>query len=164
MLNLYLDKSNKDKCLDRIDYDFMHRYDPSWADNDMMNIILGTVDGSKLVLPPYSVVHPEWGGLDINRISGGCKALLCLYNMPGVMISSRRFGDNCASMIKLISDRKDVNIWYDYAFWFVDDQSAYFPEYDETANSFKEIIAIRAKHHSDIGLLNPMKSADYWPY
>lgn len=86
-----------------------------WLQDDMIGKMIESVDKSKL--EGLRVVSPVLGDISIRDLSGGCKTLITMYNIPEAKYMSHELGDNCIKWVFEIAKIKDVTLVY----------SSYFP-------------------------------------
>lgn len=148
MLYLYFNsKEIYDKVITYPDKAFQTRYKREWALNKFTKRIIEEVDKAAYIAP--NVCESEvYGTFSLDKASGGSKCLIYLANKYPGILPIEFLGDNCAELLRDISNEVDCHIWYNWAFKFADNQVAYFPEYDETYTGHRNI-TIRALELKD---------------
>ena len=88
---------------------FRYNYDPAWFDDPFVQEMIREVDntvfvgGSVFESPVLGMIPPE-------RLSGGVKTLIMIYEMPEKIFDATSCGPNCAHMLMEIGKRKDVTV------------------------------------------------------
>ena len=104
-------------CIRDIDLYFDNVYDESWLEDTFVREMIVSVDQSE-VIGNQLIVSPILGQIPPERLSGGVKALICMYEMD-VYIDLIVCGSNCEEYILRIADKKDITVGmsgYDIAF------------------------------------------------
>lgn len=96
-------------CIRDIDLYFDNVYDDCWLDDDLVKKMIADVDQSEVV-SRQCIISPVLGQIPPERLSGGVKALICLYKLPEVYIDLIVCGSNCEKWIAEIAGRKDIHI------------------------------------------------------
>lgn len=150
MLNGYFNKMKLRKQLvPAFEREFLNYFPFLKITDPICAEVIHEIDQSTLI-PERGIVHsPEFGYMPVDRISGGAKCLLLLYARPDLLLYASAMGENCSYMLKKVSDLVDCRLWIDYAFPFQSDQAIHFPQYNETAYSFKEYLDIKGRHSDD---------------
>lgn len=149
MLNIYFDKQKLwDRIMKAPDSAFQFIYKKEWSTNKFTKRIVEEIEGAKYVAPNICESE-DYGIFALKDISGGGKCLIYLANQYPCVIMSHSMGDNCARLLCDISSEVDCNILFTHPFKFVDDQIAYFPEYDETHIGRKDIFLSALPHYND---------------
>lgn len=130
---------NEMYCADKY---FDLNYFPEWLDDPLVKEIIKDVDKSEVISgyaiksPILGVVSPEW-------LSGGTKALICMYkDENGFVFNGTDCGDNCAKWILEISKIKDLYITFHHIMDFGKDTKfeCYIENYDITTYNYKEFL------------------------
>lgn len=88
---------------------FKYNYDPAWFEDPFVQDMILEVDRTKYV--KGSVFDsPVLGAIPPERLSGGVKTLIMIYEMPDRVFDATSCGENCARMLLEIGRRKDVTV------------------------------------------------------
>lgn len=90
-----------------IDKYFNNVYDEEWFDDPYVKNMIQDIDGSK-VLDRYCIQSPVLGQIPPEKLSGGVKALICMYKMDDFYVDLIVCGKNCEKWIVDIADKKDI--------------------------------------------------------
>lgn len=132
MLRLYFDEQRwKDKIVDSPKASFPYLFKEEWGYNKFTERIITEIDKAKFI-PPAVCIHEDYGTFPITNAAGGSRILIYLANQYPGMFESSSMGDNCAQLLYDISKEVDCDILLNHLFEFVPEQTAYFPEFDET--------------------------------
>ena len=93
--------------------------EPSWFQDKIIADMIADVDKSRL--EGLRVVSPVLGDISVRDLSGGCKTLICMYNMEGAKILSHELGDNCFKWVLKMAEKKDVTLVYSSIFIIPDE-------------------------------------------
>lgn len=104
MLSIYIGK-DWDSIV-AIDSYYNHVSYKEWYDDPVVRQIIKDIDGSDVVSTEM-VMHPLLGGLPMEKISGGAKALILLYKGSEFPVDLMVCGDNCQEWIARISKMVD---------------------------------------------------------
>lgn len=91
-----------------------------WFKDDIIKEMIKDVDNSEL-LSPYCIQSPVLGQIPPERLSGGVKMLIAMYNIkdPEMQYYATRMGDNCAKWIVEIAKNKDIRILLNHHMEFI---------------------------------------------
>ncbi len=95
-------------CIRDIDLYFDNVYEEKWLEDDLVKEMIASVDHSEVV-GNQLIVSPVLGQIPPERLSGGVKALICMYKTDAY-IDMIVCGPNCEEWILKISDKKDITI------------------------------------------------------
>ena len=95
-------------------------YESTWFKSTMAENILKTIDGAKYISGEY--IESRYGtGMSPVDLSTGCKTLLLLLNMPDIIVSGDRMGDNCYPVLLAMAKESDYYItlghWVNFKPW-----------------------------------------------
>lgn len=90
-----------------VDTYFNNTYDDAWLDDPFVKKIIRTVDDSE-VQGRQCIVSPVLGQIPPERLSGGVKALILLYEEDDFYTDLIVCGSNCEDLILDIAERKDI--------------------------------------------------------
>lgn len=107
MLNVYFGDL-PDAIYDTDTY-FNFTYDDDWLLSDFAREVIRKVDKSE-VLDRGAVQSPVFGIIPPERLSGGTKTLLLIWNCPDIVCNASTCGDNCAPFILKMARKKDITI------------------------------------------------------
>jgi hypothetical protein len=107
MLKVYFGFDNE--CIRDIDLYFDNVYDDVWFDDELVKEMVEDVDKSKVV-SRQCIESPILGQIPPERLSGGVKALICMYKEPESYIDLIVCGPNCEKWISKISELSDFRV------------------------------------------------------
>ena len=104
---------NDDSILD-IDGYFDNVFEYDWLDDEFVREMIKSIDNSE-VLSNQCVKNPVLGQIPPEKLSGGVKALICLWKMTdedfdGLTIDLIVCGENCEDWLVKIYDIKDITV------------------------------------------------------
>lgn len=144
---LYIRYDCDDSLWRIIDIDFPEFFEMSWLSDPVCLDIIKGVDNAEW--NGASMVSTVDGTLfEINGLSTGTKALLLLYKLDDVHMSSVKFGDNCSPYLLEIAKLKDISIYIEHNLHFPEDQfRAYsvlkgreYTSYEEYVREYLEVL------------------------
>jgi hypothetical protein len=97
------------ECIRDIDLYFDNVYDDAWFDDELVKEMIEDVDKSKVV-SRQCIESPILGQIPPERLSGGVKALICMYKEPESYIDLIVCGSNCEKWISRISELTDFRV------------------------------------------------------
>ena len=92
-----------------IDLYFDNVYDDRWLEDEFVKQMIKDVDGSEVV-SPACIESPVLGQIPPEKLSGGVKALVVLYEMEDAYIDLIVCGPNCEKWLSQISEKKDNHV------------------------------------------------------
>ena len=107
MISVYFG-NDKSAILD-IDIFFNNVFYYEWLDDPLVRELIKDVDNSD-VLSNQCIQSPILGQIPPERLSGGVKALICLYKMDEFLVDLIVCGENCEKWISKISQLKDIRV------------------------------------------------------
>jgi hypothetical protein len=107
MLKVYFGFDNE--CIRDIDLYFDNVYDDVWFDDELVKEMVEDVDKSEVV-SRQCIESPILGQIPPERLSGGVKALICMYKEPESYIDLIVCGPNCEKWISKISELSDFRV------------------------------------------------------
>ena len=107
MLNVYF--GDMPEAIYDTDTYFNFTYDEEWLLSDFAREVIRKVDKSE-VLDRGAVESPVFGIIPPERLSGGTKTLLLIWNCPDRVFNASTCGDNCARFILKMAREKDITI------------------------------------------------------
>lgn len=105
MLNIYF--GYDEEAILSIDKYFNNTYDEEWLDDPFVRKMVYDIDGSK-VLDKFCIQSPVLGQISPEKLSGGVKALICMYKMDDFYVDLIVCGKNCERWIAEIADKKEI--------------------------------------------------------
>lgn len=136
-------------CADAIfntDMYFNNTYDREWLDIDLMKKMIKDIDKSE-VIDSFAIKSPVFGIMPVEKLSGGAKTLMLIYNNPEMIFNASTCGDNCAKWIKKFAEEKDFVINLYHAMEFPNGKiNAYIVNGREIIHSMDEIYVYADKY------------------
>lgn len=131
---------------------FKNSYEPEWIESELAKKIILDIDGSE-VLSSECINSPVLGQIPPERLSGGTKTLLLIFNEPEHIFNASTCGDNCAKWLLEIGKQKDITINLRHMMSFGKD--VYFDIYikngGEIVHTMKELVPIAHKYLNEMG-------------
>lgn len=90
-----------------VDTYFNNTYDDAWLDDPFVRKIVHVVDTSE-VKDRQCILSPVLGQIPPERLSGGAKALILLYEEDDFYTDLIVCGSNCEELILDIAEKKDI--------------------------------------------------------
>lgn len=100
---------------------FKYNYDPEWLKDSFVQEMIKDVDNSEYV-DGLVINSPILGPIPPERLSGGLKTLIMIYEKPELIFDATSCGENCAKWLLEIGKKKDVKVKLEYFMTF--DKSA----------------------------------------
>ncbi len=91
-----------------VDTYFNNTYDEEWLDDPFVKEIIKTVDGSE-VKDRQCILSEVLGQIPPERLSGGAKALILMYEEEDFYTDLIVCGANCESLILEMAQKKDIS-------------------------------------------------------
>jgi hypothetical protein len=88
---------------------FKFNYQPEWLEDPDVQQMIQDVDRSQ-VLGNGAIDSPVLGVIAPVSLSGGVKALILIDKVPDKVFNASNCGDNCASWLLRIGQKKDVTV------------------------------------------------------
>lgn len=95
-------------CIRDIDLYFDNVYEEAWLEDDLVKEMILDVDQSE-VIGTQLIISPVLGAIPPERLSGGVKALICMYKTDAY-IDLIVCGKNCEKWIIKISKYKEITV------------------------------------------------------
>ena len=128
-----------DTAIFNTDMYFNNTYDIKWFSDDLMKKVIKDVDKSD-VINSEAINSPVFGVMPVEKLSGGVKTLMLIYNNPADIFNASTCGDNCAKWIKRFAKEKDFVINLHHAMNFDGGRfDAYIVNGDEVITSMDEL-------------------------
>ena len=96
---------------------FNYNYDPAWLKDPFVQDMIKGVDNSTYV-DGLVIDSPVFGPIPPERLSGGVKTLIMIYEKPELVFNATSCGPNCAPWLLEIGKRKDVTVNLEYLMMF----------------------------------------------
>lgn len=90
-----------------VDMYFNNTYDDEWFDDEFVKRIVKEIDGSE-VSDRQLIISPVLGQIPPERLSGGAKTLILLYETEDFYTDLIVCGSNCEDILLDIGEEKDV--------------------------------------------------------
>ena len=88
---------------------FKNTYQDSWFDDEFARAMIKGVDKAT-VIEGTLIDSPVLGKIGPERLSGGVKTLLLVYNVPNKVFNASTCGDNCARWLLRMGRDRDVTV------------------------------------------------------
>lgn len=125
---------------------FNNTYDREWFDDEMMQKLIKDIDKSE-VESAFAIKSPVFGVIPAEKLSGGVKTLMLIYNHPEMIFNASTCGDNCSKWIKKFSEEKDFIINLYHAMIFPKEKiNAYILNGGEVIHSMDELFLCADKY------------------
>ena len=92
---------------------FKYNYHPEWFKDEFVQEMILAVDKSRYV-DGLVIDSPVLGPIPPERLSGGVRTLIMIYERPDLVFDATSCGENCAEWLLEIGKRKDVKVKLDY--------------------------------------------------
>ena len=99
---------------------FKYNYKPEWLKDEFVQEMILGVDNSKYI-DGLVIDSPILGPIPPERLSGGVKTLIMIYEKPELVFDATSCGENCAPWLLEIGNKKDVTVNLEYLMPFNDD-------------------------------------------
>ena len=96
---------------------FKYNYKPVWLADPLVQKMIKDVDDSTYV-DGLVIDSPVLGPIPPERLSGGVKTLIMIYERPDLIFDATSCGQNCAKWLLEIGKIKDVTINLEYMMTF----------------------------------------------
>lgn len=113
MLRIYYGDLENENYIFNPDAYFNNSYEDEWIVNPMSRQMIADIDGSEVV-GPRLINSPFLGAIPAERLSGGVKTLILMNFDREHIFNASACGDNCASWILKISEKKELTIRLGY--------------------------------------------------
>ena len=135
---LYIHTTAPENCIMKVDYWFNRHKENSWFNTGLIKEIIKGIDKTEAVKDQY-LESPIFGGMSPDRLSTGCKAVITMLvqNRP---VYASCCGDDCASWILQVAEKKDAHIYLRHCLGFPDIFEAVFVETGVSISSYKEYV------------------------
>ncbi|MBP3782625.1 MAG: DUF4869 domain-containing protein [Butyrivibrio sp.] len=96
---------------------FKFNYNPEWLKDPFVQKMIKDVDNSTYI-DGLVIDSPVLGPIPPERLSGGVKTLIMIYEKPELIFDATSCGENCAKWLLEIGKFKDVTINLEYLMTF----------------------------------------------
>ena len=96
---------------------FKFNYEPGWFQDSFVQEMIKGVDDSRYV-DGLVIDSPVLGAIPPERLSGGLKTLIMIYEKPEMTFDATSCGQNCAKYLIEIGKKKDVLVNLEYLMTF----------------------------------------------
>ena len=121
MLNIIFNRDTKDiedkNYVLSPDTYFKYNYEEEWFEDELVKKMVLDVDSSS-VISAHAIDSPVLGVIAPERLSGGVKALIIMYQEPDLIVNASSCGNNCAKWILEIGKMQDITIRLGYEMEF----------------------------------------------
>lgn len=111
MLNIIFNRGTKDiedkNYVFSPDTYFKYNYEEEWFEDELVKKMVLDVDSSS-VISAHAIDSPVLGVIVPERLSGGVKALIIMYQEPDLIVNASSCGNNCAKWILEIGKMQDI--------------------------------------------------------
>lgn len=107
MLKVMFGKDLPD-CITSISTYFNNMYELSWFEDDIVKQIIKDIDKSEL--NGVAVLSPVLGSIPVEKLSGGAKGLILMYELDDFVSDLISYGNNCEDWILKLSSMKDITV------------------------------------------------------
>ena len=98
---------------------FKYNYKPEWLKDPFVQEMILSVDKSRYV-DGLVIDSPVLGPIPPERLSGGVKTLIMIYEKPELCFNATSCGENCAEWLLEIGKKKDVTVCLEYLMTFAE--------------------------------------------
>ena len=88
---------------------FKNTYQPEWLVEPFAKAMIRDVDRSEVV-GPQLIQSPVLGPIPPERLSGGVKTLILIWQVPEKVFNASNCGDNCAPWLLKMGKERDITI------------------------------------------------------
>ncbi len=96
---------------------FKYNYRPDWLKDPFVQEMILGVDKSRYI-DGLVIDSPVLGPIPPERLSGGVKTLIMIYEKPELCFNATSCGENCAKWLLEIGKKKDVTVCLEYLMTF----------------------------------------------
>ncbi len=126
---------------------FKYNYHPEWLKEPFVQQMIEDVDHSRYV-DGLVIDSPVLGPIPPERLSGGLKTLIMIYERPDLIFDATSCGDNCAKWLLEIGKQKDVlvNLNYLMTFKAYEPFQIYIENEGKMVSDYSSFLFIAAKY------------------
>ena len=96
---------------------FKYNYKPDWLKDPFVQKMIREIDHSEYI-DGLVINSPVFGPIPPERLSGGVKTLIMIYERTDLVFNATSCGENCAGALLEIGKRKDVLVNLEYLMTF----------------------------------------------
>lgn len=134
------------KIIYNTDMYFNNTFRPEWLEDGMIQKVIKSVDKSE-VINGSSINSPVFGTMPPQKLSGGVKTLMLIYQRPDLIFNASTCGDNCAKWIEKFAKEKDFVINLYHTMHFSEKNfKAYIVNADKVVDSYDEYVFMADKY------------------
>lgn len=121
---------------------FKNVYEDQWITDDFDKQMIQDVDKS-IVLDNGVIDSPVLGKIPPERLSGGVKTLILIYQMPDKVFNASACGDNCAKWLLKMAEMEDRTVNLRHLMDFGSGEfSLHILNTDQIVHSMKELVPV----------------------
>lgn len=121
---------------------FKNVYEDQWITDDFDKQMIQDVDKS-IVLDSGVIDSPVLGKIPPERLSGGVKTLILIYQMPDKVFNASACGDNCAKWLLKMAETEDRTVNLRHLMDFGSGEfSLHILNTDQIVHSMEELVPV----------------------
>lgn len=121
---------------------FKNVYENQWITDDFDKQMIQDVDKS-IVLDSGGIDSPVLGKIPPERLSGGVKTLILIYQMPDKVFNASACGDNCAKWLLKMAETEDRTVNLRHLMDFGSGEfSLHILNTDQIVHSMEELVPV----------------------
>lgn len=121
---------------------FKNVYEDQWITDDFDKQMIQDVDKS-IVLDSGVIDSPVLGKIPPERLSGGVKTLILIYQMPDKVFNASACGDNCARWLLKMAETEDRTVNLRHLMDFGSGEfSLHILNTDQIVHSMEELVPV----------------------
>ncbi len=121
---------------------FKNVYEDQWITDDFDKQMIQDVDKS-IVLDSGVIDSPVLGKIPPERLSGGVKTLILIYQMPDKVFNASACGDNCAKWLLKMAETEDRTVNLRHLMDFGSGEfSLHILNTDQIVHSMQELVPV----------------------
>ena len=147
MLHIYYGELDTPEYIFNPDVFFNNSYEEAWITDSFSKAMIKDIDGSE-VIGARLIESPFLGAIPTERLSGGVKTLMLMNFDEEHIFNASACGDNCASWILKIAQKKELTIRLGYLMNFgLDHFDIEIVNLNQTVHTMKELNEAVLDHH-----------------
>jgi len=124
---------------------FKYNYDPEWFKDPFVRKMMLGVDKSSYV-DGLVINSPVLGPIPPERLSGGLKTLIMIYEKPEYVFNATSCGENCAHWLLEIGKKKDVTVCLEYLMTFEEPFKVFVKNEDRAVTDAEDYLVTAMKY------------------
>ena len=124
---------------------FKYNYRPEWLAEPFVQEMIRGVDNSTYI-DGLVINSPVLGPIPPERLSGGLKTLIMIYEKPELIFNATSCGENCALWLLEIGKQKDVTVNLEYLMTFPEPFEIRIENEDRIVTDTKDYILAAANY------------------